>query len=123
MKQIPMIGVTNALLRENPKRIIFNGRPLCVLEESLGHFLQRAGTLPVMIPTGEDLKSMSRYAQHISALVIHGGEDIAPETYGDKPRHRDWAGNLKKDRMEIELIKACLEADIPIFGICRGLSF
>ena len=52
-------------------------------------------------------------------LVLTGGGDVAPHLYGQEDR-----GSLPpdpaRDRAELALVKACLDAGKPILGICRG---
>ncbi|HSW06945.1 gamma-glutamyl-gamma-aminobutyrate hydrolase family protein, partial [Aquabacterium sp.] len=55
-------------------------------------------------------------------LVLQGGNDVAPESYDETPLHGDWAGDRIRDRYEIELIDAFVQAGKPVFGICRGLQ-
>jgi putative glutamine amidotransferase len=55
-------------------------------------------------------------------LILHGGADISPALYG-KPLSRLGAGDhspSRRDQHEWDLIKAAIERDIPIVGICRG---
>jgi len=54
--------------------------------------------------------------------MLQGGNDVAPETYGEMPLHPEWAGDRVRDRYEIELIDAFVRAGKPVFGICRGLQ-
>lgn len=120
MTETLIIGISCALIKPDKTRQIFNGRSLCAIEESLAHYLRREDTLPMLIPTGPSLDSMASYASHIDGLVLHGGEDIAPEVYGETARKDEWRGQLTKDRMELALIRSCLKQNIPILGICRG---
>ena len=85
--------------------------------------------MAVMIPavtkdsivTRSDL-DLDDYADTLDGLVLQGGNDVAPETYGETPLHPDWAGDRVRDRYEIELIDAFVRAGKPVFGICRGLQ-
>jgi putative glutamine amidotransferase len=85
--------------------------------------------MAVMIPavtkdsivTRSDL-DLDDYAHTLDGLVLQGGNDVAPETYGETPLHPDWAGDRVRDRYEIELIDAFVRAGKPVFGICRGLQ-
>ena len=45
-----------------------------------------------------------------------------PESYGEAPMHPDWHGDRVRDRYEMELVDAFIEAGKPVFGICRGLQ-
>ena len=46
------------------------------------------------------------YAEALDGLVLQGGNDLAPESYGETPLHPDWAGDRVRDRYEMELVAA-----------------
>jgi len=104
-------------------------KTLHFLEQSVAQWLMRGGALPVMIPAvdsqsvvqREDL-NLGHYATALDGLVLQGGNDVAPQTYGELPLDPAWAGDPVRDRYEIELIKAFIRAGKPVFGICRGLQ-
>ena len=57
--------------------------------------------------------------QAVDGVVIGGGDDIDPEHYGESGD----AGatyDVVRDNLEIAMIKAALQADVPLLGICRG---
>jgi putative glutamine amidotransferase len=99
------------------------------LEQSVAHWVLSGHAMAVMIPAvtkdsivmRSDL-DLDDYAQTLDGLVLQGGNDVAPETYGETPLHPDWAGDRVRDRYEIELIDAFVRAGKPVFGICRGLQ-
>jgi putative glutamine amidotransferase len=102
-------------------------KTLHYLEQSVAHWVLSKDVLAVMIPAIEsegliqrsDMK-LSAYAQLLDGLVLQGGADVAPETYGEKPLAPEWAGDRVRDRYEIELFNAFVAAGKPIIGICRG---
>jgi len=104
-------------------------KTLHYLEQSVAHWLIRGGALPVMIPAvdaqsvvhSEDLH-LGHYAQALDALVLQGGNDVAPQTYGQSPLKPAWAGDPVRDTYEMALIRAFVQAGKPVFGICRGLQ-
>ncbi len=56
-----------------------------------------------------------------SGLLLTGGSDIFPGLYGklaDTARCGEF--DLKRDSLELALIKKAIALDIPILGICRG---
>lgn len=57
-----------------------------------------------------------------SILILHGGSDISPSLYGQKPAKRTGAEEelSARDLSEVMLAKRAIELGIPIFGICRG---
>jgi putative glutamine amidotransferase len=64
--------------------------------------------------------SLAAYAEYLDALVLQGGADLAPESYGEQALHADWAGDRVRDRYEIDLFNAFVAAGKPVIGICRG---
>lgn len=104
-------------------------KTLHYLEQSVAQWLMRCGSLPVMVPAvdatsamqAEDL-NLGHYAQALDALVLQGGNDVAPQSYGEAPLRPEWSGDPTRDRYEMALVKAFIEAGKPVFGICRGLQ-
>lgn len=102
-------------------------KTLHYLEQSVAHWIMSKDVLVVMIPAVESEgmlarseMSLSAYAEILDGLVLQGGADIAPETYGESARHPDWAGDRVRDRYEIDLFNAFVAAGKPVIGICRG---
>jgi putative glutamine amidotransferase len=60
------------------------------------------------------------YAEALDGLVLQGGADIAPPTYGERAEDPEWAGDPVRDRYEIELFEAFVGKGKPVLGICRG---
>lgn len=104
-------------------------KTLHYLEQSVAHWLIDGGALPVMIPAVDaqsmvqrDGLNLAHYADALDALVLQGGNDVAPETYGQTALDPAWAGDAVRDAYEMALIRAFVRADKPVFGICRGLQ-
>ena len=58
-----------------------------------------------------------------AALVLSSGEDVHPAQYGETPRPSEALElNEQRDEMEIALARGALDADMPIFGIGRGMQ-
>jgi len=104
-------------------------KTLHYLEQSVAHWLLRGGALPMMIPavdafsvtTREDF-NLRHYADSLDGLLLQGGNDVSPHTYGEQPLQPAWAGDAVRDRYEVALVNAFMDAGKPIFGICRGLQ-
>jgi len=102
-------------------------KTLHYLEQSVAHWVLAKDVLAVMIPAIESeglIKrsdmSLASYAEYLDGLVLQGGADIAPQSYGETPLHPDWAGDAVRDRYEIDLFNAFVAAGKPVIGICRG---
>ena len=81
-----------------------------------------AGGIPVLITVTEDPSRCAEYMDMIDGLLVPGGEDIAPEYYGEDPVPQVNYINRDKDRYDFELIRLAREQKKPIFGICRGFQ-
>jgi putative glutamine amidotransferase len=104
-------------------------KTLHYLEQSVAHWVMRGGALPVMVPAVDADSIVQRneielahYAEALDGLVLQGGNDLAPESYGETPLKPEWAGDRVRDRYEMELVQAFLAAGKPVFGICRGFQ-
>lgn len=104
-------------------------KTLHYLEQSVAHWVLGGDALALMIPPVESDGllvrseiSLTDYAERLDGLVLQGGADVAPETYGEKPLSPAWAGDRVRDRYEIELLNAFIAAGKPVIGICRGLQ-
>lgn len=102
-------------------------KTLHYLEQSVAHWVISRNVLPVMIPAVDaesivkrrDI-SLRRYADLLDGLVLQGGNDIAPESYGETPIDPRWHGDRVRDRYEMQLVEAFVDARKPVLGICRG---
>lgn len=58
----------------------------------------------------------------IDCLVIWGGQDISPSIYGEEVGPKTYASATPsyRDRVELDVIKAAIDMQIPIIGVCRG---
>jgi len=104
-------------------------KTLHYLEQSVAHWVLSGGAMAVMVPAVDATSIVRRsdldlhdYAAALDGLVLQGGNDVAPESYGEAPLHDDWHGDRVRDRYEMELIRAFVAAGKPVFGICRGLQ-
>ena len=94
------------------------------LEQSFARWLQSAGVLVYLIADVVDRApnalTLADYATELDGLVLQGGTDISPQTYGEQPLRPEWAGDPERDRYEIDLLKGFMDLGKPILGICRG---
>ena len=121
------IGVSACFLYPDPARAAFAIKTLQYVEQSVPHWIMSGGALPVMVPspTGETARGdvgFDDYALWLDGLVLHGGADVWPGSYGETPLQERWSGDRNRDDYEIALVRAFANAGKPVFGICRGLQ-
>jgi putative glutamine amidotransferase len=121
------IGLSARLLHRPPRELGFRGKTLQYLEQSIAHWLMAHGALPFMVPTIETGSGIARasirmadYVRELDGLVLQGGADVSPASYGEEPLRADWAGDRVRDLYEIELLWECVIQRKPVLGVCRG---
>ncbi|WP_141733806.1 gamma-glutamyl-gamma-aminobutyrate hydrolase family protein [Oligoflexus tunisiensis] len=117
------IGLSACMMATDPSRRIFNGRPLLYAEESLARYLQSLGATVYMLPTVPSPgPSLDEVCGWLDGLVLQGGVDVSPLSYGETPLKDEWQGDRRRDEYEISLIRTFHRQRKPILGICRGLQ-
>lgn len=102
-------------------------KSLHYLEQSVAHWVMSREVMVFMIPSvsGDGLLHrssirLSDYPEYLDGLVLQGGADIDPQSYGEQPLQPEWAGDRLRDAYEMELLHEFMEAGRPVLGICRG---
>jgi len=121
------IGISACFMHADPARHLFTGKTLQYVEQSIAHWVMSTGALAVMIPspTGATQRgdvTLDHYAQWLDGLVLHGGDDVSPLSYGEQPLQARWSGDKIRDEYEIALVAAFERHGKPVFGVCRGLQ-
>jgi putative glutamine amidotransferase len=116
------IGFSACFFHHDATRPIFKGKRLMYLEESIAHWLMQEGVLGFLVPTipKDSALSLRDIVHDLDGLILQGGSDVAPSTYGEKALKPEWGGDAFRDAYEIALIKECMHQKKPILGICRG---
>lgn len=123
------IGVSARILHPKPGARGLQARTLQYLEQSVAHWVMSRDVLVLMVPTVDKDGLLHRsnirladYARHLDGLVLQGGADVSPRTYGEEPLREEWAGDRLRDEYEMELLHEFMEAGKPVLGLCRGLQ-
>jgi putative glutamine amidotransferase len=121
------IGLSARILHHPPPELGFRGKTLQYLEQSVAHLLMSHGALVFMVPTIETGASVERatirmadYVRELDGLVLQGGADVSPASYGEQPLRPEWSGDRIRDLYEIDLLWECVIQQKPVLGICRG---
>ena len=112
----PMVAVTGRRLGETEKwpRSHATVSPRGYLDA-----LTRTGALPVLIdPVGDPTGILDR----VDALVLTGGPDLDPDTYGESPHLKTYGVDRAIDDFEFALLHEALDRGLPTLAICRGFQ-
>ena len=83
--------------------------------------LEAAGLVPIVLPP-LDAANAARALDAVSGLVLTGGEDVAPQRYGEAPHRALGTINEARDAFELALIGAARARGLPTLAICRGIQ-
>jgi putative glutamine amidotransferase len=81
--------------------------------------VKAAGGLPLLLPHLSDVEDV---LDLLDGLVLSGGGDLHPESYGAVHDGTSSGVSLEADRWEIALVKAARQRRMPMLGICRGMQ-
>jgi len=122
------IGISACFFHADPARPIFTGKTLQYVEQSIVHWVQsssRAIALVIPSPEGSTRRgdiALADYVALLDGLVLEGGSDLWPGSYGEVALKPAWNGDRVRDEYEIALTHAFVAAGKPVLGVCRGLQ-
>lgn len=121
------IGLSARIFHPQAGATGLQSKSLQYLEQSVAHWVMSRQVMVLMIPavSGDGLVHrssirLSDYAQYLDGLVLQGGADVSPQSYGEQVLQPAWAGDRLRDAYEMELLHEFMEAGKPVLGICRG---
>jgi putative glutamine amidotransferase len=116
----PVIGICTAL--ERAKWSVWDQQAY-LLPRSYIDAVQRAGGIALMLPPDESLeRDPDQVLDLIDGLILAGGADIDPATYGEAPHPETRHTVPERDGFELALARRALERDVPLLGVCRGMQ-
>ena len=95
---------------------------LYYIPQGYSHAVELAGGIPVIVPPSEDFTQAKAILDRVDGLLLTGGADVNPLTYGQEPHQKLGSINERRDNFELALVKQALVQNLPILGICRGLQ-
>lgn len=116
------IGISANFFHADAERPVFRHKTLQYLEERMALSVWRTGALPHLLPDLKTDDGIAASLDDIDALVLAGGADVSPTSYGQTPLRPQWAGDAVRDAYEIALCKGALARGLPVLGICRGIQ-
>ena len=121
------IGVSARLLYPDPSRSFLPHKSIQYLEQSAANWIMSGEVLAFMIPEMSlatphlpRTLRVKHYVDALDGLLLQGGADMSPKSYGEQPMNPLWAGDEIRDAYEIELFHEFVTQGKPVFGICRG---
>lgn len=95
--------------------------PVALTPRSYVDAVHRAGAFALSLPPDDAAaEAPDGLLDRVDGLILAGGADIDPATYGASPHPETGEGRPERDRFELALVHRALERGIPVLGICRG---
>jgi putative glutamine amidotransferase len=94
-----------------------------LLPRSYARAIQRAGGIALILPPDPlAAERPGELLDLLDGLVLTGGCDVDPATYGAERHPETGATAPERDEFDLALARAALERDMPLLGICRGMQ-
>jgi len=114
----PVIGLTTYL--DQAQTGVWNV-PASFLPAVYFQGVTAAGGVAVLLPPQPvDPDTAGRVLDGLDGLLLTGGKDVDPFLYGQQPHPHTDQPARQRDTWEIALLRAALERQLPVLGICRG---
>ena len=85
--------------------------------------MEISDTSPILIPAFGKETDFETILNTIDGLLLTGGRaNIEPHHYGGEEFPADEIIDPQRDATVLPLIRGCIENEIPVFGICRGIQ-
>lgn len=81
-----------------------------------------AGMTPIMFPNGQDPAEAPRLVSLVGGVLLSGGDDIDPSSFGAGVEAKIHGNDPVVDRFEIAVVEAARAQNKPVLAICRGLQ-
>lgn len=115
----PVIGIPGNILTNFEED--YNRLPISYTPHGFIEAMHTAGALPVVFPISNE-ENARQYVKNVDAVLLAGGQDVSPLTYGEEPSLQLQSTSPARDKFEIAVIKEAWAEKKPILAICRGLQ-
>jgi putative glutamine amidotransferase len=121
MGRSPVIGITAAI--ESARWGVWEDVEANLSQRTYSVAVADAGAVPVILPV-DDARAddPDRLLDLLDGLILSGGGDLEPGSYGAEPDPNGVGVRAERDRFELALARRALERDLPVLGVCRGME-
>jgi putative glutamine amidotransferase len=117
----PVIGICAAI--ESAAWGVWRDVEVNISQRTYSLGVSAAGGLPLLLPADDSsTEAPDQLLDLLDGLVLSGGSDIDPASYGAEPAPGTTGYRPERDGFELALARGALERDLPVLGICRGMQ-
>ncbi|MGY3910454.1 gamma-glutamyl-gamma-aminobutyrate hydrolase family protein [Aeromonas piscicola] len=101
-----------------------NGHPYQVMTHKyIMPLVEISDCVPLLVPTCCGTEDLAQYLDLADGVYLSGaGSNIDPALYGQENLTPEKQQDRDRDLFDIPLVRAALDRDLPILGICRGMQ-
>lgn len=114
----PVIGITT---RQRDVQSSAGTSPTHTLNRAYTMAVERAGGVPLLL-TSQDPAAAAFLLDRIDGLMLSGGGDIVPDSYGGSRHETLYGMEPARDAFEFALVREARERALPTLAICRGMQ-
>jgi putative glutamine amidotransferase len=116
----PAIGICAAV--EQARFGVWD-QEVTLLPHGYARAVQAAGGLALLLPPDDEAaEHPAELIDRLDGLMLAGGRDVDPLSYGARPDPETGEPSPERDRFELALATAALDRDLPLLGVCRGMQ-
>ncbi|MFT5172074.1 MAG: putative glutamine amidotransferase [Gammaproteobacteria bacterium] len=115
----PLIGVTANAMEAAHRRHLVHGTG----ERSVNGLLTMVDCVPVLLPPIGSALDVPELVSRMDGFVLTGGRaNVEPHHFDGPEFPPDEPIDPGRDALVLPLVRACVAARVPVFGICRGIQ-
>lgn len=95
--------------------------PHLLTQTSYLRAVEKAGGLAVVLPELEP-DDAGKLLERVDGVVLVGGPDVDPAHYDEPPDPMTDVAPAGRDAFDIALAQGCVERNVPLLAICRGVQ-
>jgi len=111
----PIVGITS--YAEDARWGVWEA-PAALIPLAYVRAVEAAGGRALIVPPCPE--AVEETLDALDGLLLSGGADIDPETYGAEAHPTTNGVSPERDSAELALLEAALARDMPVLAVCRG---
>jgi len=116
---MPLVCVSASVMELENRRHLVHGTGA----KNIDAVERFAGCVPIMLPALGERLDVESFVERIDGLVLTGGRaNVEPRHYDGPPFPDDEPIDPERDATALAMVRACVAAQVPVFGICRGIQ-
>lgn len=117
MSAFPVIGIPCGV------RTVGEHAAHAVVARYVDAVIEGAQALPLLIPALGPRVDVSEWIARLDGLLLTGSpSNVEPHHYGGEPSRPGTLHDPHRDATTLPLIRAAVDADLPVLGICLGIE-